>query len=250
LGLDPVETAVLGTPQASELGWAKLGGSRCAWLANELGEPWLRLIECPDAPARRPFTHVGWLALEIDVQDVDALGHSLADSPFDIIGAPADLAISDAIRAMQVVGPSGEVLYLTQVKRPLPPFELPRARCRVDRLFIPVMTCPDRDAVLDHYERLSGNEGLRFETAITVISAALGFEKNHAHPVATLQLADNTLIEIDQVAGLRPAPYGGDEIPTGIALIHFSHEHAPAGLHIGAAGERYFITHDRKGRTT
>jgi hypothetical protein len=153
--------------------------------------------------------------------------------------------MSDAIRAMQVVGPSGEVLYLTEVKREVPPFDLPFARCSVDRLFIPVMTCPDREAALVHYEDLSGNEGLRFDTRITVISAALGLDREHRHPVATLQLRGSTLIEIDQVPGLRPAPFGGDLPPTGIALIHFRHADAVndvhPGCHTGAAGERYLI---------
>lgn len=246
LGLSSGETSTLNALECAELAWPTLENSRFTWLSNALGEPWLRLVEHKDAQARQPFTHYGWLALEVAVQDVDALGDSLLDSPFDIIGAPADLAMSDAIRAMQVIGPSGEVLYLTQVKRPLPPFELPRARCPVDRLFIAVLTCPNRDCALDHYAELSGNDGLKFDTQITVISAARSLPENHPHPVATLQLAENTLIELDQLADLQPAPYGGDDIPTGIAQIDFLHEDIMPGLHFGAAGERYYITPDRK----
>lgn len=228
-----------GEREAGDLGWAPLVGAPCAWLGNALGEPWLRLLEYRDAARTRPFERFGWLSLEIAVQAVDALGDALADSPFEVIGPPADLAMSDAIRAMQVTGPNGEVLYLTEVKRPLPPFELPRARCPVDRLFIPVMTCPDREAALAHYTALSGNEGLRFDTQITVISAARGLDRALAHPVATLQLGGATLIEIDQVDGLAPAPFGATEPPTGIALIHFEHPAPPHRHGCGAAGERY-----------
>jgi hypothetical protein len=154
---------------------------------------------------------------------------------------------------MQVVGPCGEVLYLTEIKAPLPPFELPRARCAVDRLFIPVMMAPDREAALDHYEKRTGVDGLRFDTRITVISAARGLDRDHAHPVATLQLPGETLIEIDQVPGLEPAPFGRDDPPTGIALAHFGpadaaphtdikkRTDAMTNIHTGAAGERYLI---------
>ncbi|MEM1411816.1 MAG: hypothetical protein AAGH19_05600 [Pseudomonadota bacterium] len=240
LDLHAGPVGALSETSAGELGWPSLAGTRSTWLANAIGEPWLRVIEAPNARQTRPFELYGWLSLEIAVKDVDALGTRLADSPFDIIGPPADLAMSDAIRAMQVIGPCGEVLYLTQVKRPLPPFELPQARCSVDRLFIPVMMTPDREASLEHYSALSGNEGLRFETQITVISAARGLERDHAHPVATLQLTGETLIEIDEVAGLN-APPDSDLPPTGIALIHFQHPDATPGVHTGPAGERYLI---------
>ena len=235
--------------QARACGWDALAGNRSAWLANALGEPWLQLVEHGAATSMAPFTHYGWLSLEVAVADVDALGESLANSPFEIIGPPADLAMSDAIRAMQVVGPDGEVLYLTQIKRPVAGFELPTARCAVDRLFIPVMTCPDREAALAHYAALSGNDGLRFETRITVINRALGFDKNREHPVATLQLRGATLIEIDQVDQLAAAPFGGPTLPGGIALIHFAHPSARPGIYNGAAGERYQLITPPQGNT-
>jgi catechol 2,3-dioxygenase-like lactoylglutathione lyase family enzyme len=236
---------VLPEAEAAALGWPGLGGTSCAWLANALGEPWLRLVENPAAEVQRPFERYGWLSLEISVQDVDALGESLRGSPFEIIGPPANLAVGEAIRAMQVVGPCGEVLYLTEIKAPLPPFELPRARCPVDRLFIPVMMAPDRETALGHYEERTGVEGLRFDTRITVISHARGFDREHPHPVATLQLPGKTLIEIDQVEGLAPAAFASANPPTGIALAHFAAgERAPNREPVyasGAAGERYLI---------
>lgn len=239
------DIGALDAAEASALGWSSLTGARTCWLANALGQPWLRVIENRQAEHSRPFERYGWLSLEIAVQDVDALGETLVDSPFEIIGPPADLAMSDAIRAMQVIGPCGEVLYLTEVKRPVPPFEIPQARCAVDKLFIPVMMTPDREASLAHYGALSGNEGLRFDTRITVINAARGFDRDHQHPVATLQLAGETVIEIDQVDGLAPAAFGAESPPTGIALIHFQHVDATPGaapdVHTGAAGERYLI---------
>lgn len=253
LHLHEAHRSTLTPTEASALGWPNLAGTPLVWLSNALDEPWLRIIENREAERLMPFERYGWLSLEVSVQDVDALGESLKDSPFEIIGPPADLAVGEAIRAMQVVGPCGEVLYLTEIKAPLPPFELPRARCPVDRLFIPVMMTPDRDASLAHYEPRAGVEGLRFDTRITVISAARGLDRDHQHPVATLQLPGNTLIEIDQVADLELAPFSHRNPPTGMALAHFGA--APASPDFspqdtdsddthwftGAAGERYLI---------
>jgi len=238
----------LGGPEAARIGRPDLAGAPCAWLANELEEPWLQLVQDARAETLEPFRRYGWLSLEIAVRDVDALAERLLDSPFEIIGPPRDLAMSDAIRAMQAVGPSGEVLYLTEVKRPVPPFELPFARCPVDRLFIPVVACPDREAALAHYEGLSGNAGLRFDTQITVVSRALGLPETHPHPVATLQLSGDTLIEIDQVADLQPAT--ANVRGTGIALVRFGHDEPRHRALVGTAGERYLLTSRQEGNAT
>ena len=47
--------------QARRLGMSSLTGAKVAWMANELDERWLRLIEIPDAEAVDPFGHKGWM---------------------------------------------------------------------------------------------------------------------------------------------------------------------------------------------
>lgn len=241
--------------QADGWGIPGLAGCSNTWLANELDEPWLQILGVPGMEANEPFRHYGWMSLEINVLNTDALFPRLRDSAFEVIGPPANLEVSDAIRAMQAVGPAGEVLYLTEVKAEVPPFELPFARCAVDRLFIPVMLTGDREATVEPYERLANRASLRFETKITVINRAHGLTITTQHPVATLQLAGNHLIEIDQLDGLVDAPELGS-LPPGIAWIAFAVEELPAGTesHIidqgpwsgrsaaflrGAAGELY-----------
>lgn len=247
LGQRVLDESRLTPARARTLGWPDLAGNRVAWLGNELDEPWLCLLEFPDAEHLQPFSHYGWLSLEIAVQDVDSLGTALESGPFEVIGVPANLAMSDAIKAMQLLGPSGEVLYLTQVKRPVPPFDLPTARCAVDRLFIPVMLCPDRRTALGRYEALSGNAGMTFDTCITVLNRARGWPVDRQHPVATLQLAGANLIELDEVPDLAPAPHTAARPPTGIAMVQFEHpDHAP-GLATGAAGERIEIINPKRG---
>ncbi len=212
----------LSAEQAQQWKKPALEGASVTWLENQLGEPWLRIIEVAEAQPLAPFQHSGWLALEICVADVDALHLAIMESPFSILGEPAELDVSPSIRAMQVVGPAGEVLYLTQIKAPVPGFDLPTARCPVDKLFIPVLLVADRDSALRTYEQFPGTSGTRFETKITVINRAHGLPIEHRHPVATLQLHGNNLIEIDQLAGLQPPATNDAHLPPGISMLSFA----------------------------
>ncbi len=205
--------------QAEHWGMPALAGSRSVWLSNASGEPWLRFIEDASAAPVDPFRHTGWLSLEINVLDVDALHQTLLDTPFRIIGHPADLDVSPHIRAMQVMGPAGEVLYLTQIKQEVPGFDLPSARSAVDRLFIPVLLVSDRDEALALYEQFPNTQGNRFETRITVLNQAHDLTAETRHPVATVQLTGKSLIEIDELTGLTPRPVANCGLPTGISMI-------------------------------
>ena len=185
--------------QAEFWGLPHLAGCAYALLNNKLGDPFLRIVEDPMCTVVDTLKQTGWMALEIVVVDVDAIAASLDGSPFDVLRPVADLSLSDKIRAVQVRGPAGEILYLTQIKGQVPPFKLPVARCAVDKVFIPVLCTHDRAASLSFYETLAGNTGLSFDTKITVVNQAYGYDIDRNHPVATLQLKGNTLIEIDQI---------------------------------------------------
>ena len=210
--------------QSAFWGVPHLAGCSTALLNNALGEPFLRIIEDPDCTVGDTLKQTGWMALEIVVADVDAIAASLNGSPFDVLRPVADLSLSDQIRAVQVRGPAGEILYLTQIKGQVPPFDLPIARCAVDKVFIPVLCTHDRAASLSFYENLSGNTGLNFDTKITVINQAYGWDIERNHPVATLQLKRSTLIEIDQVDAAKPAE---TKPGSGIFMVTFAADTLP-----------------------
>lgn len=216
---EPGGEAPLPDATARRWGAPRLSGARSLWLHNALGEPWLRLIEDDSSAPRLPFHQPGWQALEIAVEDVDALADRLANSPFQRLGKPANLDLSDAIRAMQVRGPAGEVLYLTELRDAVPGFALPRARCAVDRLFIPILLVRDRAEASARYAAFGGPEPLTFETRIGVLNRARDLPADTRHPVATLQLAGDNLIEIDEVPEL-PAPPAN--LPAGITVVAFA----------------------------
>jgi hypothetical protein len=251
-----IEQGPLDSDTAQALGMESLEGCNCWTLGNLAGRQWLHIVEHHDATERNSLDTYGWLAMEVLVENVDELADRLKESAFELLRRPADLDVSDNIRACQVRGPAGEILYLTQVRGEAPPFELPSCEAPVDHLFIPVLSTPSRDESLAGYSAISGNQGLSFDTKITVINQERGFEMDRRHPVATLQLANNALIEIDEISDTVPAP---DGIATGVANIAFYCSQSPgaqsialasgalagysASPHIGSAGEHYTLVY-------
>lgn len=213
-----------------------------------------RAVAADVAPDYVPFGSFGWNAAEIMVQHVDTLADQLAGSPFRIIGEPQDLSFSEDIRAMQVLGPGGELLYLTEFKRPVPGLDVPAARCSVDRTFIVILGGPAMAAMQDFYARRFAIPGApTVPSRVKGLSAAFGLSPEHRHPIAALPLAGQCLIEVDEMpaAATRRAARAG-ELPPGIAVVSFGCTRLPgpvlsvagppyaagqAGLVRGAAGE-------------
>jgi catechol 2,3-dioxygenase-like lactoylglutathione lyase family enzyme len=197
-----------------------LQGAPMAVLAASNGQPWLRIIEDIDCIPHKPLKTHGWMSLETNVRSVDCIRQALDTRYFDVIGEPAYLQVSDAIKAMQVIGPANEVSYITQVDSAVPPFELPMTNARTGNLFIPVLCTPDRDKSLAFYESLNlAAPGLKFDTKVTVLNQAWRKAEDHQYPVATLQLAGNCLFEIDEVPEAQPIISNLGSLPSGIALV-------------------------------
>ena len=225
LGLGVAADVTIKAAQAGAWGQETLAGRRMLELAPAAGPTLLRLIEWPGAPPRPTRLSHGWLALEILVRDVDALAEPARAGGFEIVGAPADLEMSPNIRAMQLVGPAGEMLYLTQVKAPVPPFDLrlsatlPAAQT-LGPLFIGVMAVPSRAAAVAACAMLHPPSTLQFETKVTVLNRAYGRPMEARWPLATVALAGQCLFEIDEVTApdMVPAPTAGT-LPAGISWL-------------------------------
>ena len=229
LDLQLVSDAPLSAAVAGAWGKPALAGRRLLVLGADAADPsthWLRVLEVPGAVAPAPMRQRGWLALEVLVRDVVALGRRFdadAQGLFRVLGPPRPLSVSDDIWAMQVAGPAGETLYLTEVRAPVPPFALPmNASLTAERLFIPVLSAPDRDRSLSWYEALNGHTGLRFDSRVSALNRALGLDPEWRRPVATLQLAQDSLVEIDQVPEHGPTPAAcaqAEGLPAGLAMV-------------------------------
>ncbi len=202
------QRGTLDTDDALALDLHDLAGAPLAWLANSNGEPVLRVIEDRNAVVAQPMFRHGWLSLEVLVGDIDTLAAGLR-APFTVLGAAADLELSDAIRAAQVLGPCGELLYLTQIKAQVPPFDLPMTDATVASTFIGVMTTPDREASQRAWFTLLGAKGWAFDTKITVLNRAYGKPLEGRYPVAVVPMPGQCMVEIDQV-----------ELPPALAVRH------------------------------
>jgi hypothetical protein len=257
MGLLASEPFDLDADTARALGMAELADCPARLLGNGRGRQWLLQIEYPAAATRDALASYGWMAQEILVEDVDALAAALAsapDCPFEVLRPPRDLDMSSLIRACQVRGPDGEILYLTQVNGEVPGSALPQGAQGVDHLFIAVLSSPDRDASMREYETLSGSPGVTFDTRISVVNQHRGWDLERKHPIATVQLAGCALVEIDGLPDTAPSP---DGISAGTAALCFAAggsgadgdiaiAHGPLAGHlarpgIGSAGERYTL---------
>lgn len=205
LAMTVASLGTLAEADAAILGRPDLAGSEQAWLANSDGVAVLRVLSDPKAHVGAPMSQHGWLSLEVLVGDIDTLAAGLR-SPFRVLGAPADLELSDAIRAAQVLGPCGELLYLTEIKRAVPPFDLPMTEATVGAPFIAVSSSADRQASRRAWSALLGADGWAFDTKITVLNRALGKPLDGQYPVAAVPMPGQCMVEIDQVDGASRAP--------------------------------------------
>lgn len=233
LGYRVVQDGALGHEVARCWGRPRLASHRCVLMEPASGaETYLRFVQGAAYPAYEPLACVGWNAAEIIVRDVDALAARLAGSPFRVIGPPANLSFSDKIRAMQVVGPAGEVLYLTQISEKLAAFDTPEAASEVDRVFIVILGGTSLDALQDYYHRQFGlARAPVMPSVVSVISARYGLPRDFRHPIAALQLRGQCYIEADQLpAGAAARPCEPGQLPPGIAMVTFEVERLPPDL--------------------
>ncbi len=215
-------------------------GARCLTVHPPAGRDFsFRFVETPAAAPYRAFRNYGWNAAELIVRDVDALAVQLKNSPFELLGPPQDLSFTDAIRAMQVRGPAGEILYLTQFKRQLEALPSPAARCDVDRAFIVIVGGASLDALLAYYAREFGvPEPQRMESRVKAMSEVFGLSPEHRYQIAALPLLGDCYIEADQMPPQSMAPQvPANQLPPGIAIVSFASPTGSSSCRRGAAGE-------------
>jgi catechol 2,3-dioxygenase-like lactoylglutathione lyase family enzyme len=239
LGYRVVEQGFVSLTQAALWARPTMAGRRFAILLPEgQGETSFRFVEAapqtqdPVARAYVPFRHMGWNAAEIMVQDTDAVAAKLVGSPFRVIGPPADLSFSDKIRAMQVLGPANESLYLTSFKEKLAAFDTPDANTFVDRVFIVIVGGPSVAALNTWYSTHLGVPAAPVISAvISVLSNAHGLPADAKHELAALALHGQSYIEADTMpAATLPRNSSPGELPPGIAMVSFGVDRLPEGL--------------------
>jgi len=182
-----------------------------------------RFIELPPEPGFRAFTRHGWHAAELIVDRVDPLAEQLRHSPFEIVAPPLDLSFCPDIRAMQIRGPGGEIIYLTEFKKPVPGLESPPARCTVDRTFIVIVGGASLADMQQYFHRTFGVPVTpAMESRVQTMALEFGLSREHRFKLAALPLRDRCYIEADEMpAAAPPLPARPAELPAGIGMVSF-----------------------------
>lgn len=233
LGYELVDHGRVPAAQAQLWGRPGLAGRRYAiMLPGGEGTTSFRFIESQPSPAYVPFRHMGWNAAELMVQDTDAAAARLVDSPFQVIGPPADLSFSDKIRAMQVLGPARESLYLTSFKEKVPEFDTPDPKHFIDRVFIVILGGPTAGELNAFYTQHFGvGTAPVVPGVISVISNAHGMPADTKHDLAAIALTGQSFIEADTMPpATLPRTSTGDELPPAIAMVSFGVDRLPESL--------------------
>lgn len=186
---------------------------------------YIRAVRAPAVPGYQPITTHGWNSIEIVVENTDATYERFRGSPFKVIGEPANLKGYPSIRAFQVEGRSGEVLYLTsetgdRSKSPLPP-----PGGAIGRPFIMVLGGPDIQAMIGWYSTWFGlTAGPVRPSPIGVVQRAQGLGPEVGTPLTTMRLArQGNLFELDGYgANARFRPRVPGDLPPGVAITTVS----------------------------
>ncbi|HVS76818.1 MAG TPA: hypothetical protein VHE11_07775 [Steroidobacteraceae bacterium] len=184
---------------------------------------YVRFVQVEPISGYVPMRTTGWNAMESLVQDPDGLARQLsrAGSPFKIEGWPRPLGPNSPIRAMQVIGPAGEVLYFTHL--PDAPGQGPRARTYVDRPFVVVLGGTRLHAMRRFYGDMGAEpSGRTMQARITVLNRAFGFDLNATHPITMVRIDPRYAIEIDGYpASAVERPTRPGELPSAMAMVSF-----------------------------
>jgi catechol 2,3-dioxygenase-like lactoylglutathione lyase family enzyme len=185
---------------------------------------YLRFVQVNAADGYVPMKTFGWNAVEVLVQDPDQLAEKLGQpgSPFQIVGVPRSLGPNSPIRAMQVVGPAKEVLYLTRIP-PNSGTGLGGATTPVDRPFIMIVGGPDLEQMRSFYaQKLGLSVGGSSAARMTVLNKAHGLDIETTHPLSMARVSPEYSIEIDGYPpSATPRPVRRGELPPAVAMVSF-----------------------------
>lgn len=218
LGYKTVEHASLTSQVAAAWNTPGMQDSEYLIMQPASGEQvFLRFIVNPTTEGHKAMTTHGWNATELLVKDPDAMAEQLEDSAFKVIGPAKDLwQAPNAPRAMQALGPSGEVLYLTRNLD----FEYTGA---IDRVFIMVLAGPSMTGLQTYYrDKLGLGVGEPTPFQISVVSRAQGLSADTSYPLAIARVSDKFLIELDEYpASIESRPVTEGYLPPGTAMVSF-----------------------------
>ncbi|MDX2223350.1 MAG: hypothetical protein SFV21_11400 [Rhodospirillaceae bacterium] len=222
LGYKVVERGQVPQDLAEVWGAPKVAGRAYMIMQPESGANcYLRFVVVDPYPDYKPLHTYGWNSTELLVTDVDAVHESLKGSPFEVVGTPRGLSSNDSIKAMQVMGPANEFLYLTTIKDEA--MGLGTAKSFVDRPFIVINGGRDMAELIGFYRDVLKNKvGEPQPVRMTALNKIRGFDPETKHPLSTVDVGGPFLIEIDQYPpGTTMRSVRAGDLPPGTAMVTF-----------------------------
>lgn len=219
-----VERGEVSAAMAAAWGAPLAQGRKFSLLQSSSGAAvYLRIVQSPATPGYEVMKTQGWNSNEILCQDPDAMAKRLEKSPFRMVGAPRPLNSNPQVRAMQAIGPAGEMIYLTRIPPEGGAAIKSPAQSFVDRTFIVVLGGVSMSAMRDFYVRV-----LRLKVTdpvsspINVLNDAWKKDPSHATPLALALISPSFAIELDEYpAEAIGRPTRSGDLPPGIAMISF-----------------------------
>lgn len=227
LNYDMVEQGAVPPDLAAAWDAPVSGGRRYAIMQPSSGTPvFLRFIEGDPVSDYLPIRTYGWAAIEICVQDVEAVNERmLASGDFEVIGPPKPLDGFPNVKPMQVRGPDQETVYLTEIRVDDPSAGLPRPKSLIDRPFILVLACPDLGKTAAWMAdvlalEVSDQVAIRY----SMISLAFGLPADDKHALVTAKWQGQVLLEADQYPeGTTERPCHPGALPPGVSIVSIVH---------------------------
>ncbi len=221
-----VERGELGADLCTAWNAPAAAGQRYCTLLPESGQDsYIRFVETADPGGYGPPMTFGWNAMELLVRDVDGLAQCLRGSPFTLLGGPGDLFPRPrAPRAMQVVGPSGELIYFTRILPGGSRYGLHGARSAVDRVFIVTVGGPSSEQMHAFY---GGTLGLRIMDRMafinTILADGCAVPRSTVFPTSIARIPGRSfLVEMDEFPqAVQPRRRRNGHLPPGMSMVSF-----------------------------
>ena len=222
LGYQVIERGQVPSELAEMWGAPKAAGRAYITMQPESGANcYLRFVVVDEYKDYKTLSTYGWNSTEILVKDVDAVHERLKSSPFEVVGTPRALSTTDKIKAMQVIGPSKELLYFTTVTDLA--FGLGMAESFIDRPFIVINGGRDIADLIGFYRDVLKNKVAEPQPVrMSALNKVRGFDSEMKHPLSTVDIGGPFLIEIDQYPpGTIDRVARDGDLPPGTAIVTF-----------------------------
>ena len=221
-----VERGVIAEDLAVSWGAPRSAGLSYAVMQPASGEDaYLRFLQDASVDGYRPLRSYGWAAIEICNQDVMGVNERMLRSPFEVIGPPKTIAGLTRIHPMQVRGPDGEIVYLTEIKPEAHGMGLPTPKSFIDRLFILVLACSDMKTAAEWWtSRLKLTLGEPMSIVYSMINHAFELPADTHHTFCMGGHDGDVFIEFDEYPAetiVRPRAEGC--LPPGVSMCTLKH---------------------------